>query len=247
MQHSPQGGRNRTGLASAPKNGQDMIDAARDGSPTAAVDGESLALTRALFAREAEPVGTVPSTSAKGPLAGLRQRLKNQAPALMIDKLSERLAFVRTAARLYEALASKCLDGVHGGRPTPAELLLFRDQERAHFELVRDVMVDLGADPTVQTPSADLGGVESMGLLQVLSDPRTTLGQGLHAILVAELTDCDGWRLLIELAQERDLKDAGHRFGAALVEEEFHLQQVRLWLGAATRAEGHLLGGREHE
>ena len=57
----------------------------------------------------------------------------------------------------------------------------------------------LGGDPTAQTPAADVTGVEGMGLMQVLTDPKTTVAQALHAILVAEMTDNAAWEELIEL------------------------------------------------
>ena len=35
----------------------------------------------------------------------------------------------------------------------------FREQEAQHFELVASALVDLGGDPTAQTPCADLVGI----------------------------------------------------------------------------------------
>ena len=39
-----------------------------------------------------------------------------------------------------------------------------------------------------------------MGIMQVLTDPRSSLAQCLQVMLTAELTDNDGWELLIKLA-----------------------------------------------
>jgi hypothetical protein len=61
-----------------------------------------------------------------------------------------------------------------------------------HFELVRCTIEMMGCDPTAQTPCADLVGVETLGLVQVLTDPRTTVAQCMNAILTAELADNAG-------------------------------------------------------
>jgi hypothetical protein len=84
-----------------------------------------------------------------------------------------------------------------------------RAEELAHFHLLCEAAITLGADPTAQTPCADVAATASMGLLHVVADPRTTLAQSLNAILTGELTDNAGWDLLTELAQE-----AGYRIVA---------------------------------
>lgn len=45
--------------------------------------------------------------------------------------------------------------------------------------MLSEAIVDMGGDPTAQTPCADVSAVAAMGLIQVLTDPRTTLAQGL--------------------------------------------------------------------
>jgi hypothetical protein len=99
---------------------------------------------------------------------------------------------------------------------------------------VRRYIEKLGADPTAQTPCADLASVESMGLIQVIADPRTSVLQSLHALLVAELVDVDGWDLLITLAEELGQADAAEEFQMALREEENHLENVRSWVQQLT-------------
>jgi hypothetical protein len=90
--------------------------------------------------------------------------------------------------------------------------------------------MEIGGDPTVQSPCADVAGVASMGIMQVLTDPRTSITQCLQAMLVAELTDNDGWMLLIKLADNLGYVDMKAEFEAALQSEELHLQDVRAWL-----------------
>ena len=60
------------------------------------------------------------------------------------------------------------------------DLETIRADEARHFRLIAEAIESLGGDPTSQTPSADLAGVESMGLVQVLNDPRTSIAQSLH-------------------------------------------------------------------
>jgi hypothetical protein len=91
-------------------------------------------------------------------------------------------------------------------------------------------ITSLGGDPTVMSPCADTVMVSSLGLLQVLTDPRTNVAQCLQAILTAELTDNDGWRMLINLAEELGHADLASEFHAALTNEETHLASVRGWL-----------------
>jgi hypothetical protein len=75
-----------------------------------------------------------------------------------------------------------------------------------------------------------------------LTDPRTTFPQSLHAILVAELTDVDGWTMLIRLARAEGHEEMAGDFEAAHHAEEAHLTSVRQWLTELTEAEAR--GGK---
>ncbi|MEJ7807784.1 MAG: ferritin Dps family protein, partial [Telluria sp.] len=94
---------------------------------------------------------------------------------------------------------------------------------------ISDAIESLGGDPTSQTPSADLVGVESLGLVQVLNDPRTSIAQSLHAIMAAELCDKAGWETLVALADEHDLGHLVDDFTHALNQEREHLALVQTW------------------
>jgi hypothetical protein len=89
----------------------------------------------------------------------------------------------------------------------------------------------------VQTPCADVAGVESAGLVQVLTDPKTTLAQSLHAILVAELTDNAAWDELVVLAREMGNADMADQFAGAQQAEREHLQTVKQWHQELTLAD----------
>jgi rubrerythrin len=227
-------GKNRTGIAASPIDARRLetgaqIDAAM---PT---DGYLLETERLRFAREAPPVGSVPPPgNVKGVVKTALEGLKGHKATVLLDKLGERIAFERTGTRLYEALLAKLeAASVHEGGPRRAEVEKIRDDERQHFALLRDCMLQLGGDPTAMTPSADVIAVASLGWVQVLADPRTTLTQCLDIMLTAELADNDGWSLLIELVQGMGQDEIASRFRTALQEEDEHLMKVRAWVSAA--------------
>jgi rubrerythrin len=158
------------------------------------------------------------------------QMLKGDSPQILLDKLGERLAFERTGARLYDALITKCevmLDGQIS--MSIDDLMAIRSDEARHFLMLADAIESLGGDPTSQTPSADIVGVESSGLVQVLNDPRTSLAQSLHAIVTAELSDKAGWETLVALADEHELNEMVNDFTMALNDEREHLALVQTW------------------
>ncbi|WP_394836284.1 ferritin-like domain-containing protein [Pendulispora rubella] len=107
--------------------------------------------------------------------------------------------------------------------------------------MVQKAIETVGGDPTGVTPSADLAAVKSMGLPQVLTDPRTTLAEGLEAILVAELVDNDCWPILITLTEKLGYKVIANQFREALQSEEEHLVKVRGWVERLTMNPAALL------
>jgi ferritin-like protein len=193
-------GVNRTGVQSNLQQAEEMLEAVRAISPTAAGDGlgldppSGLAEVRLSYIAEADAVGSVPPPKTlKGAVKSAIKMTTGKRPQALTDKLAERLAFERSGLRLYEALIVKYqayCDEL--GQIPLARIEEIRDEEARHFSLLRQAIQDLGGDPTAQTPAADIAGVESMGLAQVLTDPRTTFAQSLHTIVVAELTDVEG-------------------------------------------------------
>jgi hypothetical protein len=103
--------------------------------------------------------------------------------------------------------------------------------------LLQNAITALGGDATVQTPSADVAGVLSHGVMQVVSDPRTTIPQTLQAMLTAELVDNDGWQMLQDLAAELGQDDLEEQCRKAYEEEQEHLEKVRDWLTSMTMDE----------
>jgi hypothetical protein len=222
-----------------------MVEAANAGSPAQLDDGINMARIRRGYIEEAKGVGTVPPPmSLDGAVKAGIAKLQGGQPTLLLDKMGERLAFERTGTRLYDAMIIKYLaasasdsdllspPGSGAGGSAREALVRIRDEELAHFHLLKEAVASLGGDPTAQTPSADVAAVASSGLIQVINDPRTTLAHCLTALLTAELTDNAGWALLIALARDAGQDELASRFEQALEEERNHLVVVNGWLQA---------------
>jgi hypothetical protein len=231
-------GANRTGIATSPIDSRRLIEASEKLIPS---DGDAMALApvRQLYARESEPLGTMPPpASAKEALKTVFKAIQGEKATVLIDKLGERLAFERTGTRLYEGLLGKYdAFGSWPRGPSREHLELFHAQELAHFELLRDTLEKMGSDPTVITPSADLHAVITQGAVQAMGDPRVDLKQGLEAILVAELADNACWENLVRLARSLQLEELAEGFRVCLEEEELHLATVQGWLMASLEKE----------
>ncbi len=229
MKHPTDSGMNKTGIDMCPIAIEELLNGVNAARPSSNGDESTLASYRTPYLKEADPIGTVPVPgSVKGVAKTGMQKLMGRKPEVLIDKLGARLAFERTGTRLYDALLGKCLIRGDEVDSLPIQLLKeFRDEEARHFALVWDAMKTLGADPTAQTPGADVNAVASIGLMQILTDPRTSVAQSLHAIHIAELADHDGWVLLIKLAEELGQDDMAAKFRQALSEEGRHLDTIR--------------------
>jgi hypothetical protein len=210
-------------MQSAPDAGEKMLENIQLTRPKRG-DERDLAKIRMQYAKEADPVGTLPEPQQSG------------MTAVLMDKLGERLAFERSGTRLYDALLVKCQADKAAGIPLK-DVQHIRDEEALHFALVGAAIQSLGGDPTAQTPGGDVAGVEGAGLMQVLTDPKTTVAQALHAILVAEMTDNAAWDELIELTSQIGNDDLVARFSKARDSEMEHLEKVQAWYKAATLAQ----------
>lgn len=230
-------GMNRTGMHMSPLDAEAM----QSGMPTSMKpvtpgDDTALAEMRSEYIADADPLGSVPIPGTiKGMMTTGMAMFTGDEPQLLLDKLGERLAFERTGTRLYDALITK-FEALQDSTSsmTLADLQQIRQDEARHFSMIASAIESLGGDPTSQTPCADLVGIESIGLVQAVTDPRTTIAQSLHAILVAEMADNAGWELLIALAEDQKQDALISDFTVALDEERVHLQQVRTWYEEAT-------------
>jgi rubrerythrin len=245
MKSSTDLGMNRTGLTAAPLLSRQMLRSSHDELARPPRNGEDERQVRLTYAQEAPPLGTVPPPmSLKGMATTAAKALAGDRANVLVDKLAERLAFERMGVRLYDGLLLKLeARGRVPAGPSREDLADIQADERRHFALVHGAIESLGADPTVQTPSADLEGVAGLGLIQIIGDPRTDLREGLQAVLHAELADNAGWELLISLVEGFDKPQLQAAFEEALRAEESHLARVRGWVTAMTHAEA-FSGGR---
>lgn len=226
-------GPNRTGIATSPVDSARLIEGAKDGVTADPTNGpQALAAERRAYSEAADPLGTVPPpASIKGAAKSVLQALKGKNAAVFVDLLGERLAYERTGTRLYEALLVKHdAADLRPGDPTREQLTKIRDDEARHFATLKAAIEQLGGDPTTVTPSADAAAVSSLGLVQLLTDPRTTFTEALKAILQAELVDRDSWVLLADVAERLGQSDMAEQFRSALADEEEHLLNVRTWV-----------------
>lgn len=224
-------GMNRTGVQTSPVETKKMLEAEAALNPLFEGDAAEFIDVKVQSISEADRIGSVPPpATVKGVVKTGMKMITGAQPQVFIDKLSERAAYERGGTRLYDALIVKFqATGETLSGATLEDLTKIRADELAHYHLLVECVESLGGDPTVQTPSADLVGVETMGLMQVLNDPRTTFTDCLNAMLIAELTDVDAWNLLATLADGIGEDDMAKRFRAALLEENHHLQMVRGW------------------
>jgi hypothetical protein len=131
------------------------------------------------------------------------------------------------------------------GGMTPALVKEIRDEEARHFALCVEAIESLGGDPTLQTPCADLTGVQGMGLMLAMNEPRTTLSQALQTLLAAEVIDVASWELLIDLAEQLGRTELATRFSDALTRENEHVARVTSWLRLSLQSDLSLSGNRE--
>jgi ferritin-like protein len=241
---NPHMGMNRTGMQMSPLDSSKMLEAtaANPNPAPASTEGESLDaslaanMMRASYAADAEPIGSVPVPgTVTGAVTTGMAVMTGRNPQMLIDKLGERLAFERTSTRLYEALLVKISQADDPGCSISVDAArTIRAQELDHMNMVAAAIESIGGDPTAMTPCADLAGVEAMGLIKVLTDPRTTLAQSLHALLSAEMTDNAGWEMLIALADHNMQTAMVDDFRLALEQEMAHLELVQTWLNELT-------------
>lgn len=219
---------NRTGIQTSPELAGELIEGASNAAPSSDGGPEEIAEWRGEYIAEGFPLGSMPSMPASEEAEADEEEA---GMAVFLDKLSERLAFERMGTRLYEALLNKCeMLGETLPGPTIEQITRIGKEELEHFLMLNRVVKGIGGDPTVESPSADVASVASMGIMQILTDPRSSMAQCLQAMLTAELTDNDGWNLLIRLADNLGYEELRAEFQTALANEELHLQSVRAWV-----------------
>lgn len=221
-------GTNFTGVQMSPKDTKRLLEAVNEIHPDVPGDEAGMLMERAERSAEAGRIGSVPVPgSAKGMLKTGFDMMKGKSPEVFLDKLGERLAYERNGVRLYEAMIAKA-KALH----TPDAGLIdtlthIRDEEHEHMMLVHQAIESLGADPTAQTPCADVVGAMALGIVNVLTDPRTNVDQCFNALLTVELADNAAWELLIELAQAAGHPNIADSFVKAKTQEDDHVVKIK--------------------
>ena len=223
---------NQTGVMANPDLAAELIKGAKKTIPSSESDGKQVETNRAGYLKEGLPIGS-PPVIVLDDRAGEEEMFADaDRMSVLLDKLGERLAFERQGTRLYEAFLQKLEQAPleESAGPSSEELRHICEEELEHFKLLQKTIGKIGGDATVQTPSADVAGVLSHGIMQIVSDPRTTITQTLQAMLSAELADNDGWQMLKGLAGRLGFSDLQTECEKAFQEEQEHLEKVRVWL-----------------
>ncbi|GFM67065.1 hypothetical protein PSCICJ_31830 [Pseudomonas cichorii] len=221
-------GINRTGAQMSPHDTAHQQEATRLNPADVPGDISDYSQERERAIRHADLVGSVPVPgSIKGMIKVTFDEALGKRPEVLLDKLGERLAFERTGVRLYETMVVKAAAAAGADPALVQTLRHIQAQELEHMNIVREAIETLGGDPTSMTPCADVAAVKAQGVLQVLTDPRTTVSQSMSAILTIELEDNAAWELLIELTQKGGHPLIAKRFRHAHEQEEQHVVTVR--------------------
>jgi rubrerythrin len=232
---------NRTGIMTNPDMSAELIRGAKKTIPSSSGNGKEATASRAEYSIKELPIGSSPIIVNNGENARQDELSANaDRISVLLDKLGERLAFERQGTRLYEAFLQKLetAPAEHVNGPSSEDLRHICNEELEHFKVLQKAITEIGGDATIQTPSADVAGVLSHGVLQIVSDPRTTIPQTLQAMLTAELADNDGWQMLRELAGKLEYSDLEKECEKAFQEEQEHLEKVRRWLSEMTLTGG---------
>lgn len=183
--------------------------------------------------RDSGPLGSLsqPASASGVPMAGVAA-LSRGYPQALLDKLGERLAFERCGTRIYDVIVAK-LEAASQDQLGPVDVAVvkrFRQEVAAHALMIRDVVAKLGGDPTRLMPGATGAGMQPLGLLQSVSDRRTSVVGCLHSLLAVEQCGGAEWDVLVQLADDLGHQGLTDRFRLANAEEAAHLEQVREWL-----------------
>lgn len=234
-EHPTDLGMNKTGISLSPIDSGKLIEGAKNAKPTSEPDGFDVEKMRSQYIEKHIPIGSMPPpVTAQGMFSTAKQMVKGNKSSVLLDKLGERLAFERTGVRLYELLMAKAQTLLPSDQGLQNRFRKIQSEEMRHFQVLKRSIEQLGGDPTAMTPCADVTSVNSMGLLQTIGDPRTTLSQSLGAILIAEAADNEGWDLLIKLCDAVKEVELKKEFTQCKAEEDEHLRIIRQLVSVAT-------------
>jgi bacterioferritin (cytochrome b1) len=171
-------------------------------------------------------------------------KLAQTHPEKLLDLLTERLTFERAAVKLYDTVIAKMK--VSNDPPILAMLTQMtkqRNDEKDHEEWLEEQVRALGSDAHTETELSELIERESRGIVDVIAHDDE-LPHLFHALVTAELVDDNGWKLLLELADDADDEVARRELRRRAHDEEKHLLYIRTVVAAFTRHD--LLGRTVH-
>lgn len=187
------------------------------------------------FACDAPRCGTRLARRGGGGVSRAMKKLAQQHPDKLLDLLSERLAFERTAVQLYDSVLSKLRIRRDKCVLAMVETLTKQRNEEQDHEVWLEAQVRaLGGDAHTETDLSGLVERESRGILDVIAQDDE-LPHLFHALLTAELVDENGWKLLLELANEADDAVARREFELRAAAERKHVIYVRSVVSAFAR------------
>ena len=146
----------------------------------------------------------------------------------LVSLLAERATFERAAVALYDAMLDAASDLDHPVVVSSIDTLRqHRDEEEEHAEWVEGLLAKLGGVP--QHELATVADREAQILLDVVHNAHAS-GSVLpifYAMLSSELMDGEGWKLLLEVADEVDDPDAVVELKMRVAREDRHLELIR--------------------
>jgi bacterioferritin (cytochrome b1) len=156
----------------------------------------------------------------------------------VIDLLTERLVFERSAVKLYDSIVEQIeRSGEIAYAPLVDQLREHGAEEKAHEEWLEAQVRALGGDAHGQTEMSRLVQTESLGIEKVVLAADGSIPHLLHALLAAELVDNAGWDMLVELADDAGDRMTKRELKQRLHEEEEHLRFVQRALERMARQE----------
>lgn len=164
-------------------------------------------------------------------------KLSQAHPEKLLDLLTERLTFERASVKLYDRVLAKMKgvsDPIISGMVE--QVTKQRNEEKDHEEWLEEQVRTLGSDAHTETERSELIERESKGIVDVIMQDDA-LPHLFHALLTAELVDDNGWKLLLQLADEAEDDVARTELRRRAEEEERHLVYVREVVAAFTRQE----------
>jgi len=146
----------------------------------------------------------------------------------LVSLLVERATFERAAVALYDAVLEAAADLDQPVVVSSIDMLRqHRDEEEEHAEWVEGLLDKLGGVP--QQELANVAEREAQVLVDVVreADASGSVLPIFYALLSSELMDGEGWKLLLEVADEVDDPDAVFELKLRVAREDRHLELVR--------------------